>query len=212
MTTETIETAVATTANAAEAPKPQVQADALPPDALKARLDAAKATGRAEVLRDLGVTDTEQLKTALASITAAAEAKKSDAEKIAGHLAELERTRASLTDATAAVASVWATESSKLTAEQLAAVDELAGDSVTAKVRALNVLRKTWTAAAPTAAPTTTPAAAPAPTSTAPTTGGPAPTTTSQTDHKAVYEQISKENPVQAARYLRAHEREIFPA
>lgn len=216
MTTETIESAAAP-AVTPEPPKPQVLVEQIPPDALKPRLEAAKATGRAELLRELGVSDPDQLKTALASIAAAAEAKKSDAEKLATHLAELERTRASLTDATTAVASVWATESAKLTAEQLAAVDELAGNSVTAKVRALNVLRKTWAAApaaqapvAPTAQAPTAPIQTPA--STAPTGGAPAPTGTSQTDHKAVYEQLSKTNPVQAARYLNAHEREIFPA
>lgn len=202
-----------------ETPKPQVLADSLPSDALKARIDAAKATGRAEFLRELGVTDPEQLKAALAMAAAAEDAKRSDAEKLAIHLSELDKTRASLAEAKSAIGLLWAEQSAALTPEQLEAVNALAGDDPTAKVKTLGVLRKTWaTQAAQQSAAAQTPAAAPptapaqTPATTSPSGGAPPPTTTSQTDHKAVYEQLSKTNPVKAARYLNAHEREIFPA
>lgn len=190
---------------AIEPPKPVVPVGALPEDALKPRLEAAKATGRNDLLRELGVTDTAQLKAALDTIKTAEDAKKSDAEKLALHLSELAQTRATLADATAAIESVWAAESVKLTPEQLTAVDSLGGQNVAAKVRALNVLRPTWIAAPVAVPPVELANTSPAPN--APTT-----TTTSPANHKSIYESLAKENPVQAARYLARFERDIFPA
>lgn len=191
-------------ATPAEPVKPSVPASALPEDALSARIAAAKATGKNELLKELGVTDPAQLKAALDSIKAAEEAKKTEAEKLAGHLAELERTKATLADATAAIESVWATESTKLTAEQLAAVDALGGQSSAAKVRALNLLRPTWVT--PTAPPQA-PAAPPATTSPAP--NAPPTTTISPTDPKARHADLLAKNPVAAANYAAQHP-EVF--
>jgi len=188
-----------------EPPKPVVPSSALPEDTLKARIDAAKATGKNELLKELGVTDPAQLKAALDSIKAAEEAKKTEAEKLAGHLAELERTRATLADATAAIESVWATESTKLTAEQLAAVDALGGQSSAAKVRALNLLRPTW---ATQPAPSAQASAAP-PATTSPAPNAPPATTISPTDPKARHADLLAKNPVAAANYAAQHP-EVF--
>ena len=196
---------------AGEAPKPHVPASALPDDALKSRLEAAKATGRNELLRELGVTDPAQLKTALASIAAAEEARKTETEKFAELSTKEKQAQARLAVLDQAVASVWEAESVKLTPEQSKAVTDIAGDDVAMRVRTLNVLRATW--ATPPALAAQTPSATPQTlASTAPSAGAPAPTTTSQTNHKAHYEELQKTNPIQAARYLQSHEREIFPA
>lgn len=195
--------------NATEPQKPHVQADALPPDALKARIDAAKATGRTEVLRELGVTDTAQLKAALESIAAAEAAKKTEAEKFAELSTKAQQQQARLTQYEQAVATVWEAEAAKLTAEQSKAVTDIAGDDVALRVRTLNVLRPTWASANAQVVATTPAVTVSAPANTSPAPNAPTPTTTSPSDPKAQHALLLQKNPVAAANYAAIHP-EVF--
>lgn len=199
---------------ATPAPKPQVLASDLPDDALKARLEQAKATGQTELLRSLGVENPEQLKTALAAVKAAEDAKKTDTER----LAILSQQVTSLTQAVGVAVEQAA---SGITPEQRTAIDDIAGTDQALWLRTYKALAPTWkaapltttaSAAAPNtqAAPVPTPAALPANTAPAPTAPAPA-GTQSEANHKAVYEQLQQRNPIQAARYFQQHQREIYP-
>lgn len=196
--------------------KPHVLASSLPDDALKARLDAAKATGRAEFLRELGVTDTAQLKSALEEARLAAEARKTESEKFADLTAKEQQARAKLNQYEQAILTVWDAESARLTPEQSKAVTDIAGDDVALRVRTLNALRQTWSGAtsqpatpapaAPGAAPV--PPAAPPAADTSPAPNAPPATILSPTDPKAVYDGLKK-NPIAAANYAAQHP-EVF--
>lgn len=188
--------------------KPQVPVSALPEEALKARLDAAKRTGQEDLLKSLGVTDAGQLKAALETLKAAEDAKKSDAEKLAALLAEKQTNEARLTAYSKAIESVWGTESAKLTAEQSAAVLAIAGDDPAQRLQVLNALRPTWAVAQAPVTPPTPPPAAP-PVSTTSAAGAPAPTVVSPTDHTATWQAMRSANPIAAAQYLLAHANEI---
>lgn len=179
-----------------EPSKPHVPASALPDDALKARIDAAKATGRNELLKELGVTDPTQLKTALDSIKATEEARKTETEKFAELSTKEKLAQARLAVLDQAVTSVWETESTKLTPEQMKAVTDIAGDDVAMQVRTMNALRPTWGAkSAPESTAVTNPA------NTAPIPNAPPTTTVSPTDKKAVYAGLKAKNPIIAANY-----------
>lgn len=204
---------------ALEAPKPHVKADDLPPDALKTRLAEAEAKAKRELLASLGVTSVEDAARAVADAKAAADAKRSDAEKLAAKDVEAAKVQAQLSEYQAAIDAVWAGEAAKLTDTQREAINEVAGAeaNAAAKMRVLSSLRKTW--AQPTAATPASPAPAPQtpaptpPASTTTATPAPAPAgIVSPTDHKAIFENYQKTNPIRAAAYLQQYEREIFPA
>jgi hypothetical protein len=196
----------ATPAPAPETPKPVVPASALPDDALKPRLEAAKATGRNDLLRELGVTDPAQLKAALDAIKTAEEAKKTDAERATAQAVELAKAQAKLGEYSQAIDTMWTAEAPKLTPEQLSAVNTIAGDDNAKRLQTLNALRATW-AMAPVATQQTQPAAPPA--NTAPAPNAPPATTVSPTDTKAVYASLNARNPVAAANYAAQHP-EVF--
>ena len=189
---------------ATPAAKPQVQASELPPEALSARLQQAKESERRSLLAELGVTDIDAVKNAIAAAKAADEAKKSDAQRIA----EFQVRETQLNEALGvAVAQAVAA----ITPEQKAAVDAIAGNNQALWFKTYGALAHTWgkpAAQVPTAATATqtpAPAANPPvtpPASTAPITNNPAPSSSSPVDHQAVYEGLSKTNPFAAAAYL----------
>lgn len=193
-----------------EAPKPHVPAYALPDDALASRLAAAKKTGANELLASIGISSDTDLKALVAAHKAAQDAAKSEQQKA------VEREAALLTQTTRigaleqAVRSVWDTESAALTPAQLAAVNAISGDDVALQVRTLNALRPTWVNAPASPAPAAAPPVAPA--NSAPLANAPPPAgSASQTDHKARFESLQKQNPVAASRYFAMHERDIYP-
>lgn len=206
--------APATPVPAADPPKPHVEASALPPDALKTRLAEAEAKGQRDLLKTLGVASPEEAARAVADAKAAAEAKRTEAEKLTAREVELADARKQISEYQTAIDAVWANESVKLTPTQLEAINDVVGADANsaAKTRVLASLRKTWTA--PPAPAPAAPAAAPPPAPASTTAAAPAPApagNTSPTDHKAVFEDLQKTNPIRAAAYLQAHEREIFP-
>lgn len=193
-------------------PAPVVTVDALPPEALSARLEQAKRSERAALLAELGITSPDEAKAAIAAHKAASEAAKSDAEKLAALNLRVTAQAEALTVAVSQAAS-------KITPEQKAAVDAIAGQDPVIWLRTYAALTPTWGVAPAPVVPTTpaitTPAAppdAPILASTAPPASAPAPTIqTSQPDHVAIYTRLKATNKFAAAQYLNRHGSACYP-
>jgi hypothetical protein len=189
------------------AAKPQVQASELPPEALSARLEQAKNSARAALLAELGVTDVDSAKSAVALARTAAEAAKSDAQKLA-------EAQAALTRQTEALAVAVAQAQSGLTDEQKAAVTAIAGQDQALWLKTFGALAPTWGKPALPVVPVAAPAApvapaappvAPPPATTAPLAPNSPPSSTSPVNHRATYEALKQTNPFAAAGYLTSH-------
>jgi hypothetical protein len=180
----------------------------LPPEALKQRLEQAAHAAQTKLLADLGIANVDEAKAAIAAQKAAAEAAKTDAEKLAALNLRVTAQAEALTVAVSQAAS-------KITSEQKAAVDAIAGADAVAWLKTYAALAPTWGAApAATVAdtPITAPAAAPILASTAPAAPAPAPTTqTSQPDHAAIYSSLQTTNRFAAAQYLQQHGSACYP-
>jgi len=191
-----------------------VTVDALPPEALSARLEQAKRSERAALLAELGVTDPAEAKAAIAAKKAAEEAAKSDAEK----LVALNATVAAQTKALTVAVNQAAAQ---IKPEHKAILDGIAGTDQAKWLELYGQLAPTWGAqvTAPAATPTTVspaptvqvavPTVAPpvAPASTSPTGGAPPPNSQVQSpvNHAAVYAQLAETNPFAASRYESKH-------
>lgn len=184
------------------------------PEWLNQRLAKAKTSGRNDVLKELGVSSLDDVKAAINARQAQIDAEKTSAQKaseLEGSLASVKAQNAALLASVTAFATA---QMGALTEAQKAAVVAIAGDDPSRQVTTIEALRPTWAAqAAPTvtpatapAAPTTAPAPSPAPTDTAPAPSAPSPTNAvSQPNHKAVYAELRKTNPVVAANYAFVH-------
>lgn len=201
------------TATPAAPDKPRVQAADLPPEALKARLDAAKETARREMLAELGVSDPKDVKAALAELKKRQDAERSEVERLTAQTKELEG-KASRADTYAAVIAGRASA-------ELAALDEKARGFVTAeagddparqlatidRMRASGLLSSTPPAPAPAAAP----AAPPKPADTAPRPNAPPEAgSVAKADIRATYDRLQAENPFAAASFALAHAGDLF--
>lgn len=206
----------------AAAEKPRVQANELPPEALKARLDAHAEKTRREMLAELGVPDTKDAKADLAELKRRRDAEKSDLEKAQARIAELEGKAAKADHATQVASRRAAAELAALTDAQRAYVAKASGDDPLRQLETIDSMREAGLLATPPAAPSpaagaaTPPAASPAAPqqlgSTAPAAGAPPPSTTSPVDHAAVYRSLKQSNPFAASVYLQQHQRQIFPS
>jgi hypothetical protein len=181
--------------------KPSVTVADLPPEALSKRVEQAKNVARAELLAELGITDTAAAKQALDAHAAAVEAAKTRDQK----LAELELHVKAQTEA---LASSVARITPSITAEQKAAIEALAGKDPAAWLRTYNALSPTWVAPAPTSGADATASAndtagAPAvAASTSVNTPAPSPAgNVSPPNHAVTYKRLSSTNPFAAAAY-----------
>lgn len=210
----------------AAAEKPRVQANELPPEALKARLDAHAEKTRREMLAELGVTDTKDAKAAIAELKAIQDAKKSDLEKAQARIAELEGKAAKADHATQVASRRAAAELAALTDAQRAYITKTSGDDPLRQLEAIDAMREAGLLATPPAAPppATTAGAAPAVTppgaqpigSTMPAPSAPQQGAVSPVDHAAVYASLNDRksptyNPFAAAAYLGRYQSQIFP-
>jgi len=206
----TVETDTATSETtptpAAAAPtKPVVAASDLPPEALSKRLEQAKHAAQTELLKTLGITDVEEAKAALAAHVAQKEAAKTTEQKLAA--LELQAKTAAEALDTAVKQAVG-----RITPEQKAAVDAIAGDDKALWVKTYAAMSPTWTtpASVATSAPAA-PAAPVVPATSAPAAPAPSPTgATSPPNHKARYAHLQTENPFAAAAYLQKHGSDCF--
>jgi hypothetical protein len=172
----------------------------LPPEALKERLERERASAQSALLKDLGVTSTDELRAAIEVARAAAEAKRTEAEKQAALIAERDALTVKVRSFGEAVTAHANATLSALSDSQRAAVMALAGDDPAAQLKAVSALRSTWTVEVPAPRGETVPAAT-APAATVPTVP----------DRKQEYESLKTRNPFAAATFLAAHRREIYP-
>ena len=151
------EPTTATPAGAGESPapsnvtneRPRVQADALPPEALAQRLDAARKTAEREQLRALGVDSLDAVKAALDELTKLREASKTAEQRQADELAAL-RAKAAQADTYAAVlAARAAAELGSLPEAARAQIVASAGQDPAAQLRAIETARAVAAALAP---------------------------------------------------------------
>jgi len=181
---------------AAAPEKPRVLASDLPEDALTKRLESAKASERAALLKELGFESIDAAKAAKAAQAAAEEAAKSEAQKATEERARLLKEAERAKSLSTTLASHSKLQLDTLTAEQQSAVRAVAGDDAELQLRTIDALKPTWAAATPAA-----PAQNPAPRDTAPAPSAPADNAVPVvTDHRAEYERQRAINPFQAAR------------
>lgn len=186
------------------------------PDWLNGRIAQAKQSAAAEakaaVLAELGVTNPEEAKTAIAAAKSAAEANKTAETRAAELKAKLDGETAKVSAQGTIIAEMAGRQMGVLTAEQSAAVKAIAGDDAGAQLRAIAALQPTW-AKPVAAAALTTPAAgaATAPAlNTAPGHTAPNGAAGSPPDQRAVYDQLQKQNPFAAAEHGLRHSGDVY--
>lgn len=171
---------------------------------------------RKAMLKTLGVESEDDAKKALADFKAKQDAEKTEAQRNAEKLSELDRTKARASELEATVKGRATRELAGLTEAQRVAVIAIAGDDPAAQLKTIDALASTWAAPATTAtAPATTttpPATAPASATTAPPRSAPPDTTQTQASPKETYQRLKATNPVQAAAFLKQHAHEIYPS
>lgn len=214
-------TSAGTTAPAATTTAPSTTTQAAPdganpPPWLAPRLEEARRIEREAILRSLGVTDPEKAKAAIAAATKAEEEAKTHAQKLGETAKTLEAERQARERLETAVKSHAERSMSTLSDEQRAAVRKIAPDTdPAAQLNAIDALAPTWAKPAPQATTTTTTTvkderpATPA-AGTAPAPMAPAGSSGTVVDHAAIYADLSKRNPIAAARYATEHATEIY--
>jgi len=199
------------TAETAPTTRERVKADDLPPDALKARLEAEREKARRDVLAELGVGDTKDAKAALDELKRRQDAEKTAAERMQAKLAELEGKQGIFQRVSEALARRAAAELSQLTEAQRAYVQKTAGDDHLRQIDTIDSMRdagllQAALAQTPPAADSVTDGevkqqlATTAPGATAPQQGHVSPV-----DHTARYRSLKSTNPIAAAAYLQRH-------
>ncbi len=187
-------------ANQKPDPAPESKSNSKEPDWLPARLEQA----RRAVLKDLGVDDVGAAKAAIAAAKAADDAKKTEAQKAAEYETLNKTLKASLDATNQALGNFAKAQMAGLNDSQRAAVQAVAGDDPAKQLSTIEALKPTWASAAAPAAPAAPSVPDTAPTRTMPKSGG----EHSPPDHKAVWAELQKTNPVLAARY--AFENGVF--
>ena len=190
----------------APAPAPAAPAVAPPsadPEWLNGRIAQAKQSAQAELLKSLGVQNVDDVKAAIASANAKAEAEKTAETRAAELKSRLDAETARAGEQGKVIAEFAGRQMGVLTAEQKSAVMAIAGDDAGAQLRAIAALQPTW--AAPTAV-VTPPAVDTAPGHTAPSATNPG----SPPNHRAAYEAAQKTNPFAAAEYGLRHQDEVY--
>lgn len=189
--------------------KPRVQASELPPEALKARLEAAEASGQRKLLESLGIKEAAELKTLIDEKHKRDEAAKSLEQRAAEQATALEAERARGAALIATIKARADVEIAALTDAQRAAVAAIAGDDASKQLAAIDALKPTWGSqsapavqapSAPAAQSTTTPRAS------APAEAG----TVAMADARATFERLKVENPFAAAQFARRHAGSLF--
>ncbi len=207
---------VPATAVTIEPPTPQINAQQTPqapaPAPAKSEtsaeekpswLDARLERERRSVLKELGIESLDEAKKTLTEAAAKKEAEKSVAQK----LGEVEKERASerkrMTEMEETFSVLATAQLKTLSDAQRAAVALVAGDDPAKQLKTIEALRPTWASAAAPAA-TASPEAA-RNTAVAPNAPKDAGTLSSPPDHKAIYAELMKSNPIFASRYALEH-------
>lgn len=186
------------------------------PERIAQAKNSAAAEERAKVLAELGVTNSDEAKAAIAAAKTAAEANKSAETRAAELKSKLDGETAKTTAQGAVIAEIAARQLMGLTPEQKKAVLDIAPADAGAQLRAIAALQPTWIApaAVPPAAVTPAAGAVVVPPATAPNTApghtAPPAAAGSPPNHRAAYEATQKTNPFAAADYGLRHSDEVY--
>jgi hypothetical protein len=167
------------------------------PNWLPARLERE----RRKLLSDLGVERVDDARAAIAELKKLRDAEKTETERMRAQIAELEG-KAKRADYLDSVVSVKAkAELATLTDAQREAVMAVAGEDSGAQLKAVELLRPTWTVAAPAVAlPTKT-----APANTAPAAKSPAPSSAESENVLDTYKRLQSKDPQLASQFRLAN-------
>ncbi len=161
------------------------------PNWLPARLDRE----RRSILKDLGVEDINDAKTAIAELKKRQDAERSEIERLKSENAELNGKALRAKELESALKVRVESELSGLSEQQRETVLKLAGDDPTKQIYTLENLRSAGMLASTKPNP-------PPPATTAPAAPPPTPpSSATPANHVATYERLKKENPALAARY-----------
>lgn len=175
---------------------------------LAERLDRA----RRDQLKQLGAENVDDVKKALDALKAKQELEKTEAQRNADKLVELDKLKARATLLEETTKGRASREFALLTDSQKAAVIAIAGEDYAAQLRAIDVLSPTWAALTPPAPEVVVPPVATTPATTAPPRAAPADNAQTQATPKEQYARLKATNPVAAVAYLNLHAKEIYPS
>jgi hypothetical protein len=167
-------------------------------------LDARLERERRSLLKELGIDSLDEAKKVLTDAQLKKEAEKSDAQKRGELEKTLESERKRLNEMAEALNAHAAAQLKGLNDQQREAVLGIAGDDPAKQLKTIEALRPTWAGAAAPAAkveakePVRDTAAA----RSAPKDEG---SNASPPDHKAIYAELMKSNPILASRYALEH-------
>lgn len=189
-------------------PKPDAKQDDKDPSWLNGRLEQAKRSAQREMLAELGIDDPEKLKAIVKKASELEESSKSEIEKLTDKLSKLSPQAKRAEELSERLSKYADAELSKLTENQRAAVEAIAGEDKTRVLETIEALRPTWSTKPKDELEAAKPKPAPANTG----SNGAAPPEVSATkvDHKATYEALKQTNEYQAKRYYLAHRAEIL--
>lgn len=201
---------------AAPAPGATVEPKEGDPNWLKQRFAQNANATTAKLLKDLGVTTIDEAKAKIDTAKKLEDEKKTDIQRANEKVKALEPDAARTKELIAIITERAETELGTLTEAQREAVKEFAGEDPAKQLQTIDRFRKRGllAASAPaapevTAAPTVRPAITP-PASTSSAGGAPPPASPTTPNHKATYEKLLTQNPMQAAAYALKNERAIF--
>lgn len=177
---------------------------------------SAAADAQATLLKDLGVDSLDVAKARISAHKTAEEAGKTEAQRTADKIKELEPLANEAKAAKATFARIATGQMVQLSEAQQAAVKAVAGDDPARQLDVIEALRPTWAAATtPVPPPAGTPPGReplPLPASTSAAGGSPPPANPGAVDHKAIYAELREKNPMLAAQYALRHEGAIYPS
>jgi len=199
--TETVQT---TNTNVVAVVPAAPKADPKPgePEWLPARLQSEREREQRRIAAELGI-DLSTAKEKLAALKKLEDEQKSDQERAAEKLAELDRVKARNIKLEEAITFRAHAEMSALDASKQEAVKRIAGEDPASQLTAIDALKPTWVVAVPAALPATPTTTAPPPNSM------PAPGYTGvasqNVNHRETYLALKRENPIKAADYAQLY-------
>lgn len=197
-----------TPANAPPAAQPQASSpppakSETPPEEKPSWLDARLERERRSLLKELGIDSADEAKRLISEANAKKEAEKSDAQKRGELEKDLESKNKRLNEMAEALGAHATAQLKGLNDQQREAVLGIAGDDPAKQLKTIEALRPTWAGAAAPAAKVDAPVVRDTATPrSAPKDEG---TQSSPPDHKAIYAEMQKTNPILASRYALEH-------
>lgn len=172
----------------------QEPTDQKDPQWLPARLERE----RRKLLTDLGVEKVDDAKAAIAELKKIRDAEKTETDRLRAEVESLKAQTQRMSALESAVSARAKAELASLTDAQREAVMAVAGDDASVQLKAVDMLRPTWTSAV---AAAIAPPVKQAPANTAPSAKAPSASSPESENVLATYERLRATNPYGAARY-----------